>query len=55
MFSTWNSILLPVMTVSEPVITILPLTSSFAFGELVPIPTLPALSIVILTFPAPAV
>jgi len=44
--------LLPVMTVSEPVIIVLPLTSSLADGVVVPIPTLPEPSNVNLFCPA---
>ena len=34
------------VTVNEPVIMVLPFTSNFAFGVVVPIPTLPSLTIV---------
>jgi len=39
--NTWNSIALPVITVREPVMIVLPLTSSLAEGVVVPMPTLP--------------
>ena len=37
-FVTWNSIPLPVITVNEPEIMVLPLTSSLAPGDVVPMP-----------------
>ena len=61
-FVTWNSTPLPVTTVNEPEIMVLPLTSSLALGDVVSIPTLPPskayklspVPVPKLTYPSPA-